>query len=46
MTNELFFAGAVVVANRFGVQIDKVVKRKNQCGSQVCKIRLKNLGRT
>ena len=27
-TNELFFAGAVVVANRLGMKIDKVVKRK------------------
>ena len=27
-TNELFYAGAVVLTNRFGVKIDKVAERK------------------
>ena len=39
-TNELFYAGAVVVTNRLGVKIDKVASRKEP------KIRLKSLGRT
>ena len=45
-TNELFYAGAVVVTNRLGVKTDKVTGRKNQCGRKGCKIRLKGLGRT
>ena len=45
-TNELFYAGAVVVTNRLGVKIDKVVGERNQCGREGCKIRLKSLERT
>ena len=45
-TNELFYAGAVVVTNRLGVKIDKVAGRKNQCEREGCKIRLKSVGRT
>ena len=30
-TNELFYAGAVVVTNRLGVKIDKVAARREQC---------------
>ena len=46
-TNELFYAGAVVVTNRLGVKIDKVAGRKEPvCGREGCKIRLKSLGRT
>ena len=37
-TNELFYAGAVVVTNRFGVKIDKVAWRKEP----VWKRRLEN----
>ena len=37
-TNELFYAGAVVVTNRLGV-------KTNQCGREGCKRRLKSLGR-
>ena len=44
-TNELFYAGAVVVANRLGVKIDKVAGRKKPIWKS-CKIRLKSLGRT
>ena len=42
-TNELFYAGAFVVTNKLGVKIDKVAGRKNQCGREGCKIRLKDL---
>ena len=45
-TNELFYAGAFVVTNRLGVKIDKVAGRRNHCGKEGCKIRLKSLGRT
>ena len=45
-SNELLFAGSVVVTNRLGVKIDKVAGRKEQCGREGCKIRLKSLGRT
>ena len=41
-TNELFYAGAVVVTNRLGVKIDKVAGRKEP----MWKGRLKSLGRT
>ena len=41
-TNELFYAGAVVVTNRLGVKIDKIAGRRNQCGREGCKIRLKS----
>ena len=41
-TNELFYAGAVVVTNRLGLKIDKVAGRKEP----MCKGRLKSLGRT
>ena len=44
-TNELFYAGAVVVTNRLGVKIDKVAWRKEPCGREGCKIRLKSSGR-
>ena len=37
-TNELFYSGAVVVTNRFGVKIDKVAWRKEP----VWKRRLEN----
>ena len=40
-TNELFYAGAVVVANRLGVEIDEVAWRKKP----MWKIRLKSSGR-
>ena len=43
-TNELFYAGAVVVTNRLGVKIDQV--ERNQCKREGCKMRLKSLGRT
>ena len=45
-TNELFYARAVVVTNRLGVKIDKVAWRKEPCGREGYKIRLKSLGRT
>ena len=45
-TNELFYAGAIVVTNRLGVKIGKVAWRKNNCGGEDCKIRLKSLGNT
>ena len=35
---KLFYTGAVVVTNRSGVNIDKVVGERNQC-RRVCKIR-------
>ena len=38
-TNELFYAGAVVVTNRLGVKIDKVAWRKEP----MCKRRLQNM---
>ena len=41
-TNELFYAGAVVVTNRLGVKIDKIAGRRNQCGREGCKKRLKS----
>ena len=44
-TIELFCAGAVVT-NRLGVKTDKVAWRKDQCGREGCKIRLKSLGKT
>ena len=46
-TNELFYAGAVVVTNRLGVDIDMIrqLGERNQCGREGCKIRLKTLGR-
>ena len=44
-TNELFYTGAVVVANRLGVKIDKVAWKRNQCRRESCKIRLKSLVR-
>ena len=45
-TNELFYAGAVVVTNRLGVKIDKVAGRKEPIRREGFKIRLKSLGRT
>ena len=45
-TNELFYAGDVVVTNRLRVKIDKVAARKEKCGRKGCRIRLKSLGRT
>ena len=45
-TNELFYAGAVIVTNRLGLKIDKVARERNQCEREGCKIRLKGLGRT
>ena len=41
-TNELFHAGAVVVTNRLGVKINKSADRRNQCGGEGYKIRLKS----
>ena len=41
----MFYAGAVAVTNRLGVNIDKVGE-KNKCGREGCKIRLKSLART
>ena len=31
-TNELFYAGAVVLANRLGLKINKAARQRNQCG--------------
>ena len=45
-TNELCYARAFFVTNRLGVKIDKVAGRKDQCGREGCKIRLKSLGKT
>ena len=45
-TNELFYAGAVVVTNRLGVKIDNVAGRKQPMVREGCEIRLKSLGRT
>ena len=45
-TNELFYAGDVVVTHRLGVKIDTVAARKEKCGREGCRIRLKSLGRT
>ena len=44
--SELFYAGAAVVTNRFGVTIDKVAGRKEPCGKESCKKRLKSLEST
>ena len=42
-TDELFYAGVVVVTNRLGVDIDMIrqLGERNQCGREGCKIRLK-----
>ena len=45
-TNELFYAGAVVVTNRLGVKIDKAAERKEPMWREGYKIRLRSLGRT
>ena len=45
-TNELFYAGAVIVTNRLGLKIDKVAWRKETMWKRRWKIILKILGRT
>ena len=45
-TNELFYAGAVVVTNRVGVKIDKVARRKEPMRKERLQNRLNSLGRT
>ena len=41
-TNELFYAGAVVVTNRLGIRLTRQQRGKNQCGGGGYKIRLKS----
>ena len=41
-TNELFYAGAVVVTNRLGIRLIRQRREKNQCGGGGYKIRLKS----
>ena len=41
-TNELFYAGAVVVTNRLGIRLTRQRREKNQCGGGGYKIRLKS----
>ena len=45
-TNQLFYAGAVVVINRLRVKMIRWLGKRNQRGREGCKIRLKSLGRT
>ena len=45
-TNQLFYAGAVVVTNRLRVKMIRWLGKRNQRGREGCKIRLKSLGRT
>ena len=40
-TNELFYAGAVVVTNRLGVKIDKVAGRKKPMWKRRLQIKIK-----
>ena len=42
-TNELFYAGAVVVTNRLGVKIDKVAKRKEPVWNRRLQNKIKEL---
>ena len=42
-TNELFYAGAVVVTNRFGVKIDKVAWRKQPMWKRSLQNKIKEL---
>ena len=44
-TNELFYAGAIVVTNRSGVKIDKVAGRKGPMWKRRLEMRLKGLRR-
>ena len=45
-TNELFYAGAVVVTNRLGVKIDKIAGRKEPMWKRRLQNKIKSLGRT
>ena len=45
-TNELLYAGAVVVTNRLRAKIDKITWRKEQMGREGCQTRLRSLERT
>ena len=45
-TNELFYAGAVVVTNRLGAKIDKVAGRKESMWKGRLQYKIKSLGRT
>ena len=42
-TNELFYAGAVVVSNRLGVKIDKVAARKEPIWKRRLQNKIKEL---
>ena len=44
-TNELFYAGAVVVTNRLGVKIDKVAGRKEPMWKKRLQNKIKELGK-
>ena len=44
-TNELFYAGAVVVTNRLGVKIDKVAGRKEPMWKRMLENKIKELGK-
>ena len=44
-TNELFYAGAVVVTNRLGVKIDKVAGRKKLIWKKRLQNKIKELGK-
>ena len=45
LTNEFFYAGAVVVTNRLGVKIDKVAGRKEPMWKRMLENKIKELGK-